>query len=350
MNQCLRFPRLACLACVLLLFLAVVGCSAFIDPTATPEPPTPLPSATPTLTATATLTATLTPSPTATATSTPMPTATPVPLHVSVRIAPQVIEQGRTARIDVVSSHPAEVLWRMGDAEGAFGSGDGLRHIGYVGVSPVADEGAQALTVLARSERGHEITLETALQISAGDYGFEHIVFGEATEKLLAPEVTQPERERLDSVYGGESADHLLCSGLLDWPWRGTITSYFGTRRQYGDAFRSFHAGIDIDGQDGDPIAAPAAGTVVLAEELQVRGGAVIIDHGLGVMSGYYHLSRIDVEVGDSLVRGDVLGLMGATGLVTGSHLHWELRVGNVPVSPIEWVERDLTAPPEERL
>jgi len=349
MNQRFHSLRLACLACILLPLLAAVGCSAFIDPTATPEPPTPVPSATPTLTATASPTATLSPSPTATPTDTPPPTSTPVPLHVSVRIAPQVIVQGRTARIDVFSNHPAALLWRMGEAEGVLGSDDGLRHVGFVGVSPIAEEGEQALSLVARSEQGQEITLETALQITAGDYGFEHVVFSEATEKLLAPEVTQPELERLDGVYGGASADHLLCGGAFDWPWEGTITSYFGTRRQYGDAFRSFHSGIDVDGVDGDPIAAPAAGTVVLAEELQVRGGAVIIDHGLGVMSGYYHLSRINVEVGDHLERGDVLGLMGATGLVTGSHLHWELRVGNVPVSPVEWVERDLTAPPEER-
>jgi len=145
MNQPTRLVRYTGLACILLLLLVAVGCSAFIDPTATPEPPTPVASATPTMTATASPTATLTPSPTATPTNTPRPTSTPVPLRVSVRIDPQVIVQGRTARIDVVSNHPVEVSWRMGEAEDALGSADGLRHVGFVGVSPIAEEGEQAL-------------------------------------------------------------------------------------------------------------------------------------------------------------------------------------------------------------
>ena len=80
---------------------------------------------------------------------------------------------------------------------------------------------------------------------------------------------------------------------------------------------------------------APADGKVVLAEPLQVRGQVVILDHGLGVMSGYWHLSQIDVTAGQFVEEGQVIGLVGNTGLSTGSHLHWEVRVGGVPVDPI---------------
>ena len=95
---------------------------------------------------------------------------------------------------------------------------------------------------------------------------------------------------------------------------------------------------------------APARGIVRLAEELDVRGNMVILDHGLGVMSGYCHLSRIDVAPGDTVQRGQQIGLMGSTGLVTGSHLHWEMRVGGVPVSAREWTLCDMSAPPEESM
>ena len=78
----------------------------------------------------------------------------------------------------------------------------------------------------------------------------------------------------------------------------------------------------------------------MLAEELQVRGMAVIIDHGAGVMSGYFHLSEIAVQPGDQIAAGQLIGKVGATGLVTGSHLHWEMRVGGVAVDPLEWLDR----------
>jgi murein DD-endopeptidase MepM/ murein hydrolase activator NlpD len=76
---------------------------------------------------------------------------------------------------------------------------------------------------------------------------------------------------------------------------------------------------------------------VVLAEPLDVRGNAVILDHGLGVFTGFWHLSRIDVTVGQMVGRGEVVGLVGNTGLSTGPHLHWEMRVLGVPVDPFQW-------------
>jgi murein DD-endopeptidase MepM/ murein hydrolase activator NlpD len=79
-----------------------------------------------------------------------------------------------------------------------------------------------------------------------------------------------------------------------------------------------------------------------LAEPLQVRGKVVILDHGLGVFSGFWHLSQIDVEVGQVVGRGEKVGLVGSTGLSTGPHLHWEMRVHNVPVFPIQWTRQEL--------
>jgi murein DD-endopeptidase MepM/ murein hydrolase activator NlpD len=78
-------------------------------------------------------------------------------------------------------------------------------------------------------------------------------------------------------------------------------------------------------------------GTVALAEPLQVRGNAVILDHGLGVLTGFWHLSQIDVSPGEQVAKGQVVGLVGNTGLSTGPHLHWEMRVLSVPVDPLQW-------------
>jgi murein DD-endopeptidase MepM/ murein hydrolase activator NlpD len=89
-------------------------------------------------------------------------------------------------------------------------------------------------------------------------------------------------------------------------------------------------------------VLSPAKGRVVLAEPLQVRGNAVILDHGRGVMTGYWHLSRIDVSVGQEVEAGDLLGLVGNTGLSTGAHLHWEVRVMGIQVDPLQWVREYL--------
>ena len=79
-----------------------------------------------------------------------------------------------------------------------------------------------------------------------------------------------------------------------------------------------------------------------MAETLAVRGNAVILDHGAGLHTGYWHLSKIDVNVGQQVKAGDKLGEVGTTGLSTGAHLHWEMRVGVTPVDPLTWLRRAL--------
>jgi murein DD-endopeptidase MepM/ murein hydrolase activator NlpD len=104
---------------------------------------------------------------------------------------------------------------------------------------------------------------------------------------------------------------------------------------------------VDYGARQGALVLAPAAGRVVLADALDVRGNAVILDHGAGVHTGYWHLWKILVREGQSVTQGDVLGRVGTTGLSTGAHLHWEVRVGDVAVDPLQWT-RELM--PQEGL
>ncbi|GAG42208.1 unnamed protein product, partial [marine sediment metagenome] len=131
---------------------------------------------------------------------------------------------------------------------------------------------------------------------------------------------------------------------ILGYPVQSlTITSVYGTLRQY-DTGPGYHAGVDLDGETGDAVFAVADGRVVLAEPLQVRGGAVILDHGLGVYSCYFHLSDFAVREEERVSKGQVIGDMGSTGLSTGTHLHWEIRVGGIAVDPFEWTRRRMLA------
>lgn len=104
----------------------------------------------------------------------------------------------------------------------------------------------------------------------------------------------------------------------------------------------SFHAGQDFGAPVGVPVTAPAAGVVSLAEPLSIRGNAVILDHGRGVYTGYWHSSGLRVTPGQAVNIGDVIGLVGNTGLSTGAHLHWELRIDGVAVDPMQFVDEAI--------
>lgn len=95
---------------------------------------------------------------------------------------------------------------------------------------------------------------------------------------------------------------------------------------------------MDFGGGESSPILAPASGVVVYTGALDVRGNATIISHGWGVYTGYWHQSRIEVKVGDVVQTGQTIGLMGATGRVTGPHLHFSVFVGSVEVDPEDWL------------
>jgi murein DD-endopeptidase MepM/ murein hydrolase activator NlpD len=133
-----------------------------------------------------------------------------------------------------------------------------------------------------------------------------------------------------------------------DEPWilpaEGWITTPFGEGRSYNDGpVSSFHLGLDIGNAQGTPIVAPAAGRVAWVGEMPMRGLSVLVDHGAGVVSGYHHMVEWRVDVGDLVEPGDLLGLMGSTGLSTGPHLHWEVSIYGVNVDPVTWMDQAFT-------
>lgn len=119
------------------------------------------------------------------------------------------------------------------------------------------------------------------------------------------------------------------------WPVEGETTDSFGYRgNPFGGGGSEFHPGQDISAPTGTPIVAPADGRVLEAGWKNGYGQTVVIDHGNGLTTRYGHLSKIEVSVGQELKRGEQLGLVGSTGRSTGPHLHYEVRLGELPVSP----------------
>lgn len=135
------------------------------------------------------------------------------------------------------------------------------------------------------------------------------------------------------------SAPERLWSAPFVRPVPHRANSRFGSRSVFNGEPRNPHSGTDFLSPAGTPVKAPAAGRVVLAQALYFSGRTVMIDHGLGVFSQLLHLSRFDVEEGEMVEAGTVVGRVGATGRVTGAHLHWSLRVGGTRVDPLSALE-----------
>ncbi len=130
-----------------------------------------------------------------------------------------------------------------------------------------------------------------------------------------------------------------LWRGAFILPLPGVTTSPFGQRRLFNNELRSQHTGLDIDGDSGDPVYAANSGRVVLSRDLFFNGQAVFIDHGLGFYTGYFHLSERLVSEGGWVEKGTLIGRVGATGRVTGPHLHWGLYVLGSALDPLSLLE-----------
>jgi murein DD-endopeptidase MepM/ murein hydrolase activator NlpD len=129
-------------------------------------------------------------------------------------------------------------------------------------------------------------------------------------------------------------------AGALQWPVAGNVTSGFGERKNPLGAGDDFHPGLDIAAETGTPIAAAAAGRVISAGPDGGYGNLIVLDNGNGVTTRYAHCSQILARVGEIVGAGQTIGAVGSTGASTGPHLHFEVRVGDKPVDPAQYLAR----------
>lgn len=266
------------------------------------------------------------------------------PTFPAISAKPVSVVQGRTMRIQVQGDGALDLSGQFLEKDLVFVEEED-RYWALVGVDALTPPGGYALTLTAvELDSGDRLSMQETFTVTAGTFPTYNVVVSEERQSLLAPKLVEAERKKVNQVFGQVSTERLW-DGLFDPPLRGElrITAPFGQRRSYsGGPVSSYHSGLDYGADAGTPVFAPITGTVVLAEPLQVRGKVVILDHGLGVFTGFWHLSQIDVEVGQVLSRGERVGLVGNTGLSTGPHLHWEMQVRGVPVNPLQWTRTEF--------
>lgn len=131
-------------------------------------------------------------------------------------------------------------------------------------------------------------------------------------------------------------------SGPFIEPTKGRLSSVFGKVRHYNNGSSSSHSGVDFSNKIGTKVRAVQNGKVVLSESFKIHGNTIVIDHGYGVLSVYLHLNALLVKEGQFVNVGDIIAEMGATGLVSGPHLHWGLSLQSERVDPLKWTDKKL--------
>jgi murein DD-endopeptidase MepM/ murein hydrolase activator NlpD len=261
------------------------------------------------------------------------------PVVKQLTVNPLPILQGETTLVKVTTTQPVSLSGSLAGRALNFAQVDENEYVALQGVHAMAESGIYPFTLEGRLQDGTQFSFEQMVILRPLGYIQEKIAGVDPS--TIDPTVTKPEDEKVREViskYNPEKYwDGVFIVPGYDPNW---ITSTFGNRRSYnGSPFSYFHTGVDYGGGTGLPIKSPAPGVIVLAEPLTVRGFATIIDHGRGVYSGFWHQSEIHVQVGDRIDTGQVIGLVGGTGRVTGPHLHWEVWVNGVQVNPLTWLK-----------
>ncbi|MDP3022383.1 MAG: M23 family metallopeptidase [Sulfuricurvum sp.] len=145
------------------------------------------------------------------------------------------------------------------------------------------------------------------------------------------------EKAEAEEIYKHITAERYWNKPFIR-PIDSITTSQYGSARTYNGVLKSYHGGVDFRAKTPLPILATNDGVVVLVKDRYYAGGTVIIDHGEGVYSCYFHLSQFDVKVGDPVIQGQEIGLSGATGRITGPHLHFGFMVQGIQTDPIEFM------------
>jgi Peptidase family M23 len=216
--------------------------------------------------------------------------------------------------------------------------GDGV-YFALIGIPYRTKPGPQELT-LTYFEAAVTKSMPIPFQVIAGNYQTDVLKVDARRVNPDKKDLQRAGREagEIRRVYAGGIQERLW-EGAFQLPVENEISSRFGNRRVFNDQLKSYHNGLDFRSPKGTPVYASNSGVVRLAKNLFYSGNAVIIDHGTEIFTIYAHLSSIKTAAGRRIEKGQLIGLTGATGRVSGPHLHWGVKLSGIAVSPLRFVE-----------
>jgi murein DD-endopeptidase MepM/ murein hydrolase activator NlpD len=257
---------------------------------------------------------------------------------LDVTLTPSIIGQGEVALLSIQKLGNAKptVIW-MGKKITLLSDNKNTAWAGFIGVDLTTKPGRYNINItFSDSTKPHAITVN----VLSRDYGSRRLTL---PKKMVELDTATLKRVRKESktVKGLfiSSGKNPLWVGKWIRPVPGMIVSPFGCRSIINGMERSPHSGVDLKTAEGDPIKAPNTGTVALVAHHFFSGLSIVIDHGGGIQSMYFHLSKDFVKVGQVVEKGAIIGLAGSSGRVTGPHLHFGIRLNNRRIDPIQLIE-----------
>lgn len=269
-------------------------------------------------------------------------TASPQETSITFIHRERSLQPGEAILLEARSSRPLKQLRveAFGHNFSAFAEDKGFSWTGLIGIDLETKPGSYKVMLSGTDESGKSVTAHELLVVKSKKFPTRELTV-EPKYVTPPPDVLariNKERAIVDGIFNSVTPEKLWDGSFL-LPVPGKVISAFGKRSVYNGQPRSPHRGTDFRGATGTPIRAPNAGKVVLASNLYYTGNTIILDHGLGLYSYFGHMSFISVKEGALVQTGDIVGKVGATGMVTGPHLHWTSCLAGIRIDPLSLVD-----------
>jgi len=255
---------------------------------------------------------------------------------------PMEIFQGELSEVSVMGSEITEVEGALGKEKVLFQANGAAKFIALIGADVDAKPAALKLRLTARSREGGEFRSDIPVKFKKKIFHQESFQVPPGFDQTTPENLDEIRREQtaFARVFAAPPGDRLWDAPFLRPVPHQESASSFGRRRIINGTPRAPHSGLDLSAPADTEVVASNHGKVVLAGNFFFAGGSVVLDHGGALYTMYFHLSDIRVGEGTIVRKGDVLALSGATGRVTGAHLHWGARLANARIDPLELLKK----------
>jgi murein DD-endopeptidase MepM/ murein hydrolase activator NlpD len=254
---------------------------------------------------------------------------------------PNIAWQGKIVRVKLAAPEGVSTVKGsfLGQKFLCYKSGDDYR--GIIGIPINQKPGYYNLRLIITHQDGRSETLTKRMKLWSTRFPFSKFWLTPAKDKLRAREIIDNEWVQIEKSLIVANPIQLW-QGKFIKPVEAEITQGFGHRQIINRRRAGSHRGVDFKALVGTKVRAPNRGKVVFVKRLKAFGGTLVLDHGQGIHTLYFHLSKVFPKVGDEIKKGDIIALSGDSGVSSGAHLHWGMSVHNLRVDPLQWIKYEI--------